>query len=401
MKFRQTLLVLLVSLALCPCSTAFAVDGNDSDQIQSKDGEPAQEDESEQAGEKGKEKKSEENRYRLLPIPIFITEPAIGEGLGVALALFHPVKEGKERKTRVATPESIGEMPGAREAPPVVTGVVGAYTNSDTWFAGVGHFNNWRNDSIRYAGALAAAHVNSRIYIANLPLSFSMDAGIIYQDLKFRLGDSDFMLGAAFSYLDADNRFGIGLPDGLADERFATDFKNVGLSAKIAYETRDNMMSPHSGQLVELSLWKYDEAIGGDYDYWSAKLKALSFHRLTDKLTLGLRLDFSAVDDRPPFFAVPFVKLRGVPALRYQNKIAGAVEVEGRYLIAPKWEVSVFGGLGYTSDDFPIYENPDSIYNYGFGGRYNVFEAHNVWVGIDIARGPEDWNWYIQVGHPW
>jgi len=24
-----------------------------------------------------------------------------------------------------------------------------------------------------------------------------------------------------------------------------------------------------------------------------------------------------------------------------------------------------------------------------------------VWVGVDIARGPEDWNYYIQVGHPW
>ena len=61
----------------------------------------------------------------------------------------------------------------------------------------------------------------------------------------------------------------------------------------------------------------------------------------------------------------------------------------------------MFGGLGYTSDDYLIYDNPDSIYNFGFGGRYNIFEAHNVWVGMDIARGPDDWNWYIQVGHPW
>jgi hypothetical protein len=93
--------------------------------------------------------------------------------------------------------------------------------------------------------------------------------------------------------------------------------------------------------------------------------------------------------------------LRGVPALRYQNKFAGAAELELRYRIRPKWEVSVFGGLGFTSDDFVIYENPDSIYNFGAGGRYNIFEAHNVWVGVDIARGPEDWNYYIQVGHPW
>jgi hypothetical protein len=351
-------------------------------------------------GDDKKEKKPEAERFRLLPVPIFITEPAIGEGLGVALTLFHPLKEGKGHSPQLATLDSIGDIPDSREAPPVITAVAGAYTNSESWMAGIGHFNNWRNDSIRYAGALAAAKINSQIYIQNIPLSFSMEAEFLYQDLKIRVKDSNFMLGAGFSYLDADNKFGIGIPDGEGD-RFATDFANVGLAAKASYETRDNMMNPRGGQIVELNLWRYDDAIGGDYDYWSASLKALSFHSLSEKVTLGLRADFSAVDGRVPFFAIPFVKLRGVPALRYQNKIAGAVEVEGRYLIRPRWEVSLFGGLGYTSDDYPIFENTDSIYNFGVGGRYNVFQAHNVWVGIDIARGPEDWNWYIQVGHPW
>jgi hypothetical protein len=359
--------------------------------------EPAESSESEE----GEEKKKEEDRFRLLPIPIFITEPAIGEGLGVALALFHPVKSGKPDETKLATLESMADSAAPRKAPPVVTGVAGAYTNSESWFGGVGHSNNWRNDSIRYTGLLAAAKINSSIYVFGLPVDFSMEASFIYQDMKFRVADSNFMLGFAASYLDADNAFGIGLPGEQDDGRFSADFQNVGIAFKAAYETRDNTMNPRTGQLVDLSIWRYDEAIGGDYNYWSGTLKALSFHSFTEKFTLGLRLDVSAVDGRVPFFAVPFVKLRGVPALRYQNKIAGAAELEARYLVRPKWEVSAFGGLGYTSDDFPIYENPESIYNFGFGARFNIFEAHNVWVGVDIARGPEDWNYYIQVGHPW
>ena len=347
------------------------------------------------------EDKPENERYRILPIPIIITEPAIGEGLGVALALFHPVKGGKAEDEKLATLDSFGDFRGTREAPPVVTGVAAAYTNNETWVAGVGHFNNWKNDSIRYTGALAAARVNSQIYLANIPLSFSMETGIVYQEMKFRIAKSDFMLGAAFSYLDADNEFGIGAPVEPSPELITSEFKNVGLAIKGAYETRDNVMNPRTGQIVELSLWRYDEAIRSDYNYWSAKLKALSFHSLTEKFTLGLRLDVSGVDGKAPFFAIPFVKLRGIPALRYQNKIAGAIEVEGRYLLAPRWEVSAFAGLGATSDDIPIFNNPGSIYNFGAGGRYNIFEAHNVWVGLDIARGPEDWNYYIQVGHPW
>lgn len=354
------------------------------------------------ADEPGDEKeKKDVKRYRLLPIPIFITEPAIGEGLGVALALFHPVKEGKSEDPKLATLDSISDYSTPRQAPPVVTAVAGAYTSSDTWFAGAGHSNNWRNDSIRYMGLIAAARVNSQIYIANLPVKFSMETAAIYSDMKFRINNSNFMLGMAASYMNADNSFGLGLPDESSGGRFSVDFKNIGVAAKAMYETRDNTMNPLSGQLAELSLWRYDDAIGGSYDYWNAKLKALSFHRLAEKLTLGLRLEISGVDGNPPFFAVPWVSLRGVPAMRYQNKVAGSAEVELRYLFRPRWEVSVFGGLGFTSDDYPIYDNPDSIYNFGFGGRYNIYQEHNVWVGMDIARGPDDWNWYIQVGHPW
>ena len=160
-------------------------------------------------------------------------------------------------------------------------------------------------------------------------------------------------------------------------------------------------MNPGEGKLIDLNIWRYDEALGGNYDYWSSRLKALWFHRLHPKIVLGLRLDITGVDGKPPFFGYPFVKLRGIPALRYQDKIAGAIEAEARYRIMPKWEVLAFAGKGYTSDKVPVFDNPDNIYNFGFGARYNIFQAQNVWLGIDIARGPDDWNWYVQVGHPW
>ena len=107
------------------------------------------------------------------------------------------------------------------------------------------------------------------------------------------------------------------------------------------------------------------------------------------------------VDVRPPFFGYPWVKLRGILAMRYQDEIAGAVEVEGRYRLAPKWEVLGFAGKGFTSGDTPVFDNPSDIHNLGAGARYNIFEARNVWMGLDVAKGFEDWTLYIQVGHPW
>lgn len=350
---------------------------------------------------KPEEKKDKLGGYNILPIPIIISEPAIGEGLGVALALFHPSKGQSESIPRVTTPGSIvSPEEDPRKPPPIVTGVFGAYTSSKTWAAGVGHMNNWRDDHIRYKGALATAEVNSTFYRGGLPVDYTLNGDLVFQDIKFRVVDSDFFLGASFSYLMATNRFKLSL-DNLPASILDTEIRNVGMAATATYDTRDNTMNPNEGQLVDLGLWRYDEAIGGNYNYWSTTLKALSFHQLYEQFTLGLRLDVSAVDGRPPFFGYPWVKLRGIPAMRYQDERAGAVEVEGRYQIAQKWEVLGFAGLGFTSGSTPFFDNPDDIYNVGAGIRYKLLREHNVWGGVDAARGPEKWYWYIQVGHAW
>jgi hypothetical protein len=89
------------------------------------------------------ESKEAADRFRFLPIPIFVTEPAVGKGLGVALAVFHPVKGGSGDLPPATTPTSIAQLDNEQEAPPVVSAAFGAYTDSKTWMAGVGHFNNF------------------------------------------------------------------------------------------------------------------------------------------------------------------------------------------------------------------------------------------------------------------
>lgn len=354
-----------------------------------------------EVGSKVNETKGRLGGYKILPVPIIITEPAIGEGLGVAIALFHPIKAGSGSVPRATTPTSIGQMDNDRSAPPVATGVFGAYTNSGTWAAGIGHTNNWREDRIRYTAALVATEINSEVYVLGRPLKYTLEGGLIYQDAKFRLSDSNYFLGMSFSYLDAKSTFGAGSHDARSSQLFRKDSKNVGLAVRGSYDSRDNTTNPYKGQLVDLSLWRYDDVVGGDHNYWSTKLKALSFHHFHNKFTLGLRLDVSAVDGQPPFYGYPWVNLRGIPAMRYQDERAGAIEMEGRYQLAQKWEVLGFTGLGFTDGDNRIYDNPSDIYNVGMGARYKLLEQHNLWVGLDVARGPEEWNWYIQVGHSW
>jgi hypothetical protein len=340
------------------------------------------------------------NRGRFLPIPIFITEPAIGQGLGLALTYFHRKKDGAGEPS-MASLDSVGRVSKEQEPPPTATAAFGAYTSNKTAAAGVGHMNSFKDDHIRFTGLIAYADINSTFYILDKPLKFKLKGSFVYQETRFRIKDSRWFLGIGLSYLDASTVFRVELPDETPIELFPRDLRNVGLAGKLAWDSRDNTSMPNRGQLLDLSIWRYDDAIGGDYDYWNTRLKLLSFHPLHEKFVLGLRFDYQLISGEAPFFAVPYVQLRGIPALRYQGDRVAVAEIEARYNFSPRWSMIGFTGAGRVNSDMPVIDTEQQIYSYGLGARYKIFDAQNVWVGFDIAKGPEDVNWYIQIGQAW
>jgi hypothetical protein len=340
----------------------------------------------------------------LVPVPVIITEPAIGEGLGLALAYFHPDKSKADYSPRtVESPSAMRDISVARKPPPKVTGAFGAVTSNGTYAGGVGHINSFRNDTIRYAGVGAYANVVADFYLLDQSFEFNLEGILIYQDLKFRVAQSDWFLGFAISYLDATNEFKLDVPEDPGwDQGFLpSEFQDVGLTGRAMYETRDNTLMPNTGQLFDFSVSRYDTGLGGDYDYTLFKARLLSFHRLHERLVLGLRAEAKEVAGEPPFFGVPWVSLRGIPAMRYQGDRVLVAEVEGRFNFDANWAMVGFGGKGWTRRDVLGIENDDSVEAWGVGGRYHLLKDEGVWVGLDWARGPEDDVWYVQVGHPW
>jgi hypothetical protein len=327
----------------------------------------------------------DEDRFgNFLALPIFITEPAIGEGLGLGLVYFH--KTEKDSTSPLSTPSSIGKTGQKQKPPPTATGVFGFYTSNQTQGFGLGH---------------AGTYLDDRLRVVDLPFNFSLDGDLVYANFKRRLGTSNVFLGMSMMNLDADVDFLIDPNNPPPRSLLDFSFRNFGLAGSAIFDTRDDSMMPGQGKLYDLTVWRYDDAIGSDFDYWSARFKANSFHQLGDRWHLGLRLDISTVEGDPPFFAIPYISIRGIPALRYQAKTAGVVEVEGRYNISPRWAAIAFAGGGFTNSEDPTLDTLDDIHAFGAGLRFQAIREQNVWVGLDIAKGPEEYAWYIQVGHPW
>ena len=102
-----------------------------------------------------------------------------------------------------------------------------------------------------------------------------------------------------------------------------------------------------------------------------------------------------------PFFALPFINMRGIPALRYQGENVVTTEVEVRWQTTPRWGLIGFTGVDRVADSIDDLSSADSHWAGGGGIRYLIARKMGLHVGVDIARRPEQWAFYLQMGSAW
>lgn len=336
-------------------------------------------------------------RTGFLPVPVVISDPAVGYGAGLALAFFHDA--GDE-------PPSSDDINARVSLPPSVSFAVGAYTENDSWILGGGHIASWKNDSIRYAGILGYADMNLKFYGVESGVNpedrgfrFNVQGGFLLQELLFRIKKSDFFLGGRYSYLGTDIDFSSLIPvPGVP--RLALDSNTAGLGLLVRYDSRDNIVSPDKGVYAKFEPMFYNEAFGGDFNYTKTELSAVSYWPISN-VVLGLRLEGKFTDGDVPFYDAPFIDIRGIPALRYQGENVTVAEVEARWDVTPRWSLLGFIGNGWAGDNIGDLGQTHNVAAGGVGFRYLMARRLGLRVGLDVARGPEDTVVYMGVGSSW
>ncbi len=193
--------------------------------------------------------------YRgVLPVPIIITEPAVGYGGGVALTWFsESIRDAAGRA-----------QPGGRITPPNILAVALAATENGTKFGGIGGRASFEQDTWRYRGAAAAMNVNLDFYGigANLPkIGYNLKGGATTQELTRRVAGSDHFLGVRWSYLDLDSSLQPG-DTNLTPKEFAHRSSQVG--ATWVYDSRDNIFFSSRGMEAAVEAMYASPSIGSD-----------------------------------------------------------------------------------------------------------------------------------------
>ena len=345
------------------------------------------------------------NKKGFLPVPIIITEPAVGYGGGVALLFFHakkdePVEDAKRNLQN-------GAEERKPSLPPSISGVMGLATENGTWAAGGFHFGTWRKDHIRYTGAVGYPSVNLTFYgseerpILKNGIDYNLEGWFLLQEIIFRIKNTNLFLGPKLTYFDStstiDTKFSI---KGI--NSWELGLKNYGLGLVLKYDSRDNIFTPNTGINAEISTLFYKgEGIISSREYTITDATSRIYWKLPVDVILGWRLDGGFSGGDVPFYSLPYINLRGIPAMRYQGQYALSTDVEARWNVNDRWSLVFFGGLGRTADSMSNFSDSEDRWAGGAGFRYLIARVLGLYTGVDIARGPEEWTFYIQTGSAW
>jgi outer membrane translocation and assembly module TamA len=179
------------------------------------------------------------------------------------------------------------------------------------------------------------------------------------------------------------------------------DVTLAGLALVVEYDDRDSIFTPGSGTRLQLQATDFAPRYGSDPSFRLFKAAVNSYASPHRDVVLGGRLDFRGASGDTPFYAVPFIELRGIPYLRYQGERVAVAELEARWNLDGRWSLVDFGGAGRASGKEGGLDSAETRWAGGFGFRYKLASAMGLHAGIDVARGPEEGAFYLVVGSAW
>lgn len=231
-------------------------------------------------------------------------------------------------------------------------------------------------------------------------IGYSLDGIASFQQAMLRLADSDTFAALRWVYLDLDAGLDLAIGDaGLKPFQLAQ--RSSGLGPALEHDSHDNIFTANRGWLGEAVATVYGKSIGSDNDFQTYRAHVFHHTPLREDLTLGLGTDGRAARGDVPFYMLPLIDLRGIPAARFQDENVAVPETELRVDVTPRWSLVGFGGTGRAWGERVSFSQADKPWSGSLGFRYLIARRLGLYVGMDFAHSTVDNAFYIQVGNGW
>jgi hypothetical protein len=335
--------------------------------------------------------------YGFLPVPIIITGPTFGNGLGLNLMFLHDKLTGKESES-------------GKYVPPSISGVVAGKTENSTAFGAAYHLGFFKEDTIRTKTFLGKPDAYMYFYPTiggtEKKVEVNLDGWIFYQEALMRVKESNFFVGLNYLHIDFETS-PTSIQSPILEDLLKQNSKTDSLGLMVEYDTRDSIFTPNSGSQVNINISRYKTNLEEKSTFNKFQMKAYNFETFKKDFVLGLRFEGNHVDGNAPFYMYPSIDLRGIALGRYQGSSTALVETELRWDFTNKWSLLGFVGTGkaFGTDKLGNEENfseADFKTTKGVGFRYEIARAFKIRGGVDLAFDPDDKaSVYITVGSAW
>jgi hypothetical protein len=327
----------------------------------------------------------------LLPVPVVITEPAVGYGGGLVGMFLRPR-------------EKAGEQGWAR---PNISALGAIGTENGTRAAFAGDASRWLDQRVKTLAGMGGGHINLDFYglggdRASLeePIRYSLDFDLLFLQGTWRITPkSPWSIGLRYIYAQVEPK----LRDepvfpGLADR---VDVDISAPAAVLEFDSRDNVFTPTRGIFAETVFLASRESLGANVDFDRFQQVVMGWYPVTDAVTLGVRADYQKASDDAPFFLRPYIDLRGVQAMRYQGDEMASAEIEARWQFRVRWSAVVAAGAGTAHSTRPNFSATQDIASGAVGLRYELARKFGLHAGLDVGFSSETTAIYFQVGNAW
>ncbi|QBN17691.1 BamA/TamA family outer membrane protein [Flavobacterium nackdongense] len=329
-----------------------------------------------------------------IPIPYLITEPALG-GIGGALVPVF-IQQNTPYSDTIR-----GQLVKTR-AKPNLLALGAAYTANGTWFVGggtAGTIKKWRAN-YRLFGGYANVNMNFYRNLTNgteASVELNIKTVPLYGQFTKQIGKSAWSAGLDYLFLNTT----ISNPDPLFHSVKETNSIVSKLGLIVDYDKRDNVFTPDKGFRWNTSFSGSDEIIGSDYGFTKLATSAFSYVPVSKQLIAGFRAEYQQIWGSAPFYLKPYLVLRGIPIMRYQGDVTALAETEWRWDVTTRHSLVGFGGAGKALSNTESFQESTWRVSGGAGYRYLLARKLKLRAGIDVARGPEDWAYYVVFGTNW
>jgi len=332
-----------------------------------------------------------DSRYGFLPVPVPITEPAIGYG-GALVLMFMDRPLG-------------GAAAGFGR--PNISMVGGLATGNGTRGVLAGDIRHWRNDRLKTIAGVVWVSANLDFFgvsedaLLDEGLRYNLEPKGVVLKAQYRIG-SRSRAWAGLGYTFSATGVAFDAPEGTAGlPDFARDANLGGITPSLTFDSRDNIFTPLRGTYVDAAGRFFGPALGGDDVFENVSLVVMQYAPLGPTLFLGVRGDGRASFGDAPFYMLPYVSLRGAPVLRYQGAAVAQGELELRWQFRGRFSLVGFGGLGAAWNDLEHHDGQRNVTTGGGGFRYELARRYGLHAGLDVAHGPDETAIYVQVGSAW